>query len=52
MPLIYMGSGGAGWCMRYQIPADAEAGRYRFVKGIAPMGGKSRGYFAEFDVVP
>ncbi len=52
MPLLFMGSGGTGSCMRYQIPTDAEVGRYRFVKGIAPMGGKGRGYFTEFDVIP
>lgn len=49
---LTMQGGGSGWCMRYRIPADAEPGRYRFVKSIAPWGRERNGqvYTANFRV--
>jgi hypothetical protein len=38
LPLILMGGGGSGWCMPYEIPADATPGHYRFVKHLGFSG--------------
>lgn len=49
---LNMPGGESGWCMRFRIPADAEAGKYRFVKEIAPMDSNThrRFYTAVFRV--
>jgi hypothetical protein len=51
MPLFFLGPGERGWCMRYRVAADAEPGRYRFVKRISRMDGThDRAYTADFRV--
>jgi len=48
---ISMHGGQTGWCMAYRIPADAEPGRYRFVKSIGrDLSGDGRFYTAGFRV--
>lgn len=47
---IFMEGGQTGWCMSYRVPADAEPGRYRFVKSIGRDLRGGRRYTAEFRV--
>lgn len=48
---LNMFGGYAGWCMRYRVAEDASPGWYRFVKGLAPAGGRhGRAYVAAFRV--
>ena len=49
---LLLPAGRSGSCLRYQVPADAPPGRYRFSRDLIAGSAPARPYFAPFRVLP